>query len=764
MNSLCVRDRLLLAGITVFATFALAAMPVAAFASEASEVAPAEAPHVQADGLGEAEAPSTVADEEPPGTTDAQPSASTAEAPEAPAALDVPADEPVDEAAPAPETAGDAVPAPSPEPEIAEPSSEDAAPAVEAVGASNETVSPDNAAERSTAPVSPAAPARADAAPAQPRSQSGAITSVRLATQNTPGEAAADDPAKHPLADGTYVLSWAKSKKQIAASAKNSRKAGANALLTKDTGITRQRWTVKYLVEYGYYTIVNEYTKKALAVTAAKNKANVLQVKAKAGMPEQLWAIEKVGGKYVFHPASNAKLSLAGVSVKGGYNLLLRKNATEKDQQFLVRDYGIVHDGIYSVGLAKKSKKVVGVPGYSMKESKRLELSTYAGDLSQKFQMVRLSGDLYTLQSVHSGKYLGVSGSKVVQASNGADAAQQWRVVWNKTGLAFQNAKTGKCVEVPNASTKNGTKIASAASSNAVAQRFTLVERNVVDSGTYLVRSFAGDRALAVEDGSMAEYGNLDAETVGSKNNQKFRITRLKNGKYTIVSLKSELLAGAASKKSGANVRQRANHNSDLQRWEAQVAPGGGIQFVNVASGKVLDIAGTSGASGANVRLAKADGTAEQRWWLEKTSLNTDEAVVDVALRKAQRQGSSTKYFIAVDVSHHRTIILKRAGTSWAVEKNWLCSTGAPSTPTVLGTYTVGIKGYSFGDGYTCYYYTQFYGDYLFHSVKYYEGTFKVKDGRLGQDVSEGCVRLKLKNAKWIFNNIPGGTKVVTYK
>lgn len=53
-----------------------------------------------------------------------------------------------------------------------------------------------------------------------------------------------------------------------------------------------------------------------------------------------------------------------------------------------------------------------------------------------------------------------------------------------------------------------------------------------------------------------------------------------------------------------------------------------------------------------------------------------------------------------------------------------LALTGAPSTPTPTGEYTVTGKGYSFGHGYTCYYYTQFYGDYLFHSIPYYQGTF----------------------------------------
>ena len=130
----------------------------------------------------------------------------------------------------------------------------------------------------------------------------------------------------------------------------------------------------------------------------------------------------------------------------------------------------------------------------------------------------------------------------------------------------------------------------------------------------------------------------------------------------------------------------------------------------------------------------------------------------------AQAQGSNTNWYLAVDVKNHRTMVFKRSGGSWMLVKNWLCSVGAPSTPTVLGTYSVGIKGYSFGEGYTCYYYTQFWGDYLFHSVKYYQGTFNVKDGRLGQDVSEGCVRLPIQQAKWIYDNIPEDTTVRTYR
>ena len=38
-----------------------------------------------------------------------------------------------------------------------------------------------------------------------------------------------------------------------------------------------------------------------------------------------------------------------------------------------------------------------------------------------------------------------------------------------------------------------------------------------------------------------------------------------------------------------------------------------------------------------------------------------------------------------------------------------------------------------------------------------------ITDGRLGINASHGCVRLSIENAKWIYNTIPSGTKVIVY-
>lgn len=130
---------------------------------------------------------------------------------------------------------------------------------------------------------------------------------------------------------------------------------------------------------------------------------------------------------------------------------------------------------------------------------------------------------------------------------------------------------------------------------------------------------------------------------------------------------------------------------------------------------------------------------------------------------RAQGYSSPTPWLILVDTANTRVAVFNGQKGSWNLQKYFLCTDGAPWTPTVRGVFSVGVKGYVFGHGYSCYYYTQFYGDYLFHSTLYNEGTFIHQDSRLGMHLSAGCVRLDISNAKWIYDNIPARSTVVVY-
>ena len=133
---------------------------------------------------------------------------------------------------------------------------------------------------------------------------------------------------------------------------------------------------------------------------------------------------------------------------------------------------------------------------------------------------------------------------------------------------------------------------------------------------------------------------------------------------------------------------------------------------------------------------------------------------------KVKNTKSGTKYLIAVDCHKNRTCIYKGKKGNWKLLYYWKCSTGKKSTPTIKGTFKVCGKVSHFGEshGYTCWHATRIKYEYYFHSVLYKPySTTKIKNGKLGANISKGCIRLKKSNAKWIYNNCKGGTRIVIY-
>ena len=52
-------------------------------------------------------------------------------------------------------------------------------------------------------------------------------------------------------------------------------------------------------------------------------------------------------------------------------------------------------------------------------------------------------------------------------------------------------------------------------------------------------------------------------------------------------------------------------------------------------------------------------------------------------------------------------------------------------------------------------------GDYLFHSVPFDETQTVILDDTLGTPASHGCIRLKVEDAKWLYDNIANDTKII---
>lgn len=154
----------------------------------------------------------------------------------------------------------------------------------------------------------------------------------------------------------------------------------------------------------------------------------------------------------------------------------------------------------------------------------------------------------------------------------------------------------------------------------------------------------------------------------------------------------------------------------------------------------------------------KSDFVGSMNYSLQKIP----QGLYEMSIR-ANMYSSPTGYLTLVNRSTHKVAIFQGSQGSWSCVKYWDCADGKASTPTVTGVFHVGSRGYYFDSGSArCYWWTQFYGNYLFHSVLYTHSG-QLMDGRVGIALSHGCVRLKIENAKWIYDNIPRGTTVVVY-
>lgn len=127
------------------------------------------------------------------------------------------------------------------------------------------------------------------------------------------------------------------------------------------------------------------------------------------------------------------------------------------------------------------------------------------------------------------------------------------------------------------------------------------------------------------------------------------------------------------------------------------------------------------------------------------------------------------QYYIKVNYGAQVVNIYKKDenGNYTVPVKAMVCSTGT-HTPTsgvysIPGRWSWGLlQGNVYGQ-----YVTKITGNILFHSVPYTQRNASSLEyweyDKLGTAASLGCVRLKVEDAKWIYNNCANGTKVEFY-
>ena len=152
-------------------------------------------------------------------------------------------------------------------------------------------------------------------------------------------------------------------------------------------------------------------------------------------------------------------------------------------------------------------------------------------------------------------------------------------------------------------------------------------------------------------------------------------------------------------------------------------------------------------------------------------SLSPLYAAEPVAAETASYNGSP--YYIMVNRQQNVvTIYTLDENNQYTVPyKAMICSTAKEGRQTPLGTFSLTGSNQRWClmvDGTYGQYSSQFYGNYLFHSICYTrpqnDCMITEEYNLLGEKASLGCVRLQTADAKWIYENCPAGTKVTVYE
>lgn len=175
----------------------------------------------------------------------------------------------------------------------------------------------------------------------------------------------------------------------------------------------------------------------------------------------------------------------------------------------------------------------------------------------------------------------------------------------------------------------------------------------------------------------------------------------------------------------------------------------------------------TSTAASKTTAITTKKTTAKTTTTSKKTSTTSAVDPKNNA-RGVKNPDYKSKYYIVVYTGSQSTVVYGKDSTGAynVIYQCFTCSTGKSSSPTKAGMYKVKSKyrwrllvgnvygQYSSGIG----------NNYLFHSVPYNKKTASSLDNaeynKLGSPASHGCIRLCVRDSKWIYDNVPIGTQV----
>ena len=428
------------------------------------------------------------------------------------------------------------------------------------------------------------------------------------------------------VGDGYYTITFAHSQKMLDV-ANGSDKEGTNVWQCNSNNSDAQKWFIKYDND-GYYNIISKCNKMYLTVEGGKNVncANIV--------------------------VSSAKND---ISQKFRFNKIIPLSGTQT-----------INDGIYQMATVLDTSKVVSVAGESNLSGGNVQLNSNEEIDSQKVSIKYIENGYYSIQFVHSGKYLDVAngytadGTNVWQCNGNNSDAQKWLI--QDAGDGYYHI-ISKCSEsyltVKNGLPYNSANIEINSFKNNNSQKFVLNKEvqitgtKSVEDGVYEIGvSSAIGKNIEVVDASKRTGANVQIFSDNDSMCQKLEIKYNGNGYYTLKFKHSGLFLDVANgnRANGTNVWQCTGNNSDAQLWIITKTDDGNYNIISKCSNKYLTVHNNEKNNGTNIEINAKDMISKsQVFTLDKIEEVTAQHTIEPGTYEIELGSNCAKAIEVVD-------------------------------------------------------------------------------------------------------------------
>lgn len=294
-----------------------------------------------------------------------------------------------------------------------------------------------------------------------------------------------------------------------------------------------------------------------------------------------------------------------------------------------------IPNGTYYINSMVKDSSGIDIPGASTSNGARTQLYQANGSSAQKFVFTKQSDGSYVITNALSGKALDVAsglagdGAVVQQYTPNGTKAQRWYIRDAGSGYCIQSALGNWVLDIASGSSANGTSISLYTPNASNAQKFTLSSATAaIPTNVSLKISSVENTSLTMDvPGASTKNGTrMQIYQANGSDAQIFNAQQVGNGVYSLTNAASGkvLDVAGASASNGGVVQQYASNGTAAQHWSLLDYGNGKISLTSNASGKAVDIPGGNASSSVKLQIYSANGTKAQQWTVTRVKSERD--------------------------------------------------------------------------------------------------------------------------------------------